>query len=343
LGEGLKATGESIEPARLDFRSIWGGRSGCRIGVIGHHADQSHGDKPDQTVVFKHGPASKMTLESANLALWEESKPGLTPKVKAFIPAEAGNEAALIMEFVPSRNIQALFLDSAHEAARNGVSEAIKTMVAIWRETKNEAKAKSDFCRQTEDRLSEAEVLYPQLIRYSGAVGDWKIRPVKDLLSEAKELEEELSVPFVVRIHGDFNLSNLLYNPETNRITFVDLYRSSMSDYVQDASVMLVSIIRLPVANYRTRIILGQIARQAEAVVRRFAESEGDDTYMARLAFGLSRSFVTSTRVVLDSSLAKQFVNRARYLWDSLISHRRRGLPWSEFSVNLNILDVILD
>jgi phosphate uptake regulator len=229
LGEGLKATGESIEPARLDFRSIWGGRSGCRIGVIGHpesnqagqasqashsgQAGQAQADQSDQTVVFKHGPASKMTRERDNLALWEEIRPGLTPKVKAFIPAEAGNEAALIMEFVNSRNLQALLLDNAYEEANQGIRAALKAMFDLWRETKIPKEISSNFCRQTEDRLTEATTLYPRLTRHQGFIGGYCLKSIPEVLSTAKILEESLKAPFSARIHGDFNLSNLLYNP----------------------------------------------------------------------------------------------------------------------------------
>ncbi|MDR2302634.1 MAG: phosphotransferase [Deltaproteobacteria bacterium] len=344
LGEGLKATGESMEPASLDFRSIWGGRSGCRIGVIGHH-DQNgeHSDQSDQTVVFKHGPASKMTRERDNLALWEEIRPGLTPKVKAFIPAEAGNEAALIMEFVNSRNLQALLLDNASDEATQGIKAAFKAMFTLWRETKIEKEVSSTFCRQTEDRLREATTLYPRLMRHQGSVGNWKLQSVAEVLAQAKAMEESLKVPFTARIHGDFNLSNLLFNPDNQKLTFVDIYRSRETDYLQDVSVMLVSIVRLPVTTYQSRLRLYQVARMAESMVRAFAKEENDETYKARLAFGLARSFVTSTRFVLDDRLAEQMVSRARYLWEKIISHRSKNLGWADFNFSLEILEIYVD
>ncbi|MDR0621795.1 MAG: phosphotransferase [Deltaproteobacteria bacterium] len=356
LGEGLKATGESMEPARLDFRSIWGGRSGCRIGVIGHpetapgqggqagpNCQGGQGGQDGQTVVFKHGPASKMTRERDNLAIWEEFRPGLTPKVKAFIPAEAGNEAALIMEFVNSRNLQALLLDNDSDGAAQGIKAAFKTMFDVWRETKVEREVSSTFCRQTEDRLQEATTLYPRLMRHQGAVGSWRLKPVAEVLAEAKALEESLKVPFTARIHGDFNLSNLLYNPESHKLTFVDIYRSRETDYVQDVSVMLVSIARLPVVGNQGRHRLYQTARMAESMTRTFAKEQNDETYSARLAFGLARSFVTSTRFVLDDRLAGQFVARARYLWETIIAHRAKGLSWAEFIFPLEILAIYIE
>jgi Ser/Thr protein kinase RdoA (MazF antagonist) len=156
-------------------------------------------------------------------------------------------------------------------------------------------------------------------------------------------LEAALSAPFSVRIHGDFNLSNLLYNPDTHKLTFVDIYRSRETDYLQDVSVMLVSIVRLPVIGHQGRSRLYQTARMAESLTRTFAQEENDETYWARLAFGLARSFVTSTRFVLEERAAREFVARARYLWEKLIAHRRQNLDWADFKFPLEVLEIYLD
>ena len=49
-------------------------------------------------------------------------------------------------------------------------------------------------------------------------------------------------------------------------------------------------------------------------VARRYADKVGDDTFELRLALGLARSFATSTRFILDKSLARRMFLRARYL-----------------------------
>ncbi|MDR1545996.1 MAG: phosphotransferase [Deltaproteobacteria bacterium] len=340
LGEGLRAAGAPMEPARLDFRSIWGGRSGCRIGVVGN---LDGGGPADQTVLFKHGPVTKLASERGNLALWSELRPGLTPQVRAFIPAQAGAEAALMMEFIPSRTLQALFLENAPEAAVEGLRLAFEIMCGVWRETRSANGAPSDFCRQAETRLPEAAVLYPRLLNGSGALGDWSLKPAAVMLEAAKLQERNLTPPFKMRVHGDWNLSNLLYDPTRKRVTFVDLYRSRETDYVQDISVMLLSIIRLPVLEAPPRRRLTQAAKGTAALARLFAQELDDAEYEARLAFGLARSFVTSTRFVLEERLAEQFVARARYLWGRLIEHGQAGRPWPEFTFSLDVLDVAVE
>jgi hypothetical protein len=47
---------------------------------------------------------------------------------------------------------------------------------------------------------------------------------------------------------------------------------------------------------------------------KRFAKKQGDDTFELRLALGLARAFATSTRFILDKSLAKRMFMRAVYL-----------------------------
>ncbi|MDR1577532.1 MAG: phosphotransferase [Deltaproteobacteria bacterium] len=333
LGAGLKATGQNLEPGRLDFRSIWGGRSGCRIGVVG----TQEGEKP---VLFKHGPAFKLTMERENLERWATLRPGLTPQVKAFVPHREGQEAALILEFIPSRTLQAFFLENTPLEALTGLKLAMETMIGLWRSTKEDKPTQAGFSRQAESRLSEATTLYPQLMSQYGALGQLNIPPLEKLLNQAKTYEASLKAPFTVRIHGDFNLSNLLYNPTTSRLHFIDLYRSRESDYIQDISVMLVSIIRLPVFSVPRRWQLTQAALETARLADQFAHEMGDREYEARLAFGLARSFVTSTRFIMKEQLAALFVARARYLWDKLVGHGQKGLDWASFKFSREILNV---
>ncbi|MDR1871010.1 MAG: phosphotransferase [Deltaproteobacteria bacterium] len=336
LGAGLKASGQSVEPGRLDFRSIWGGRSGCRIGVVG----TQEGEKP---VLFKHGPAFKLTMERENLELWASLSPGLTPKIKAFVPAREGQEAALILEFIPNRALQSFFLDNTQAEAIKGLKLALETIAGFWRRTKVAKTVKAEFTRQAESRLSEAMILYPQLISQFGSIGNLKVWPIDRLLALAKGFEEDLAAPFTVRIHGDFNLSNLLFNPEKPRIHFLDLYRSRDSDYIQDISVMLVSIIRLPILSAARRQWLSGAALEAASFADAFAQEMGDTTYEARLAYGLARSFLTSTRFIMKENLAALFVSRARYLWEKLVDHGRKGLDWASFKFSRNVLSVPTD
>jgi hypothetical protein len=285
-------------------------------------------------VLFKHGPAFKLTRERENLRLWEGLRPGLTPGVKAFLPASAGREATLILEYVPERNLQTLFMENAPDEAFEGLSICLETMAGIWRETRTEEPSRAGFARQAERRLTEAGFLYPNLIKFRGSIGNMEIETFAALLSRLAPIEEGAFCPFSMRVHGDFNLSNVLYDPKAGKIHVLDLHRSDMGDYVQDASVMLVSILRLPIFSPGTRGRLNLAASLAHRFFRGLAHELGDGTYEARLAFGLARSFLSSTRFVLEERLAKKFVARARYLMEKLLLHAQRDRPWEEFSLD---------
>ena len=56
----------------------------------------------------------------------------------------------------------------------------------------------------------------------------------------------------------------------------------------------------------------------------RFADRNGDETFELRLAFGLARSFVTSTRFILDTSLAKAMYLRGCYILERVLEQNRQ-------------------
>jgi Ser/Thr protein kinase RdoA (MazF antagonist) len=201
----------------------------------------------------------------------------------------------------------------------------------------------STFSLQALERLPEAATFYPGLMRHEGGLGDWRLRSIPEILNQAIAVEESLRAPFQCRIHGDFNLSNVLHDPKKQIVNLVDLYRSGEADYVQDVSVMLISIVRLPLVNSADRRSLFRAAKVGYALAKRFAEEKNDSTFQARLTFGLARSFITSTRFVLDERLAAQFVARARYLLEKLIGHFQRGESWADFKVPLEVLNIPLN
>ena len=149
-------------------------------------------------------------------------------------------------------------------------------------------------------------------------------------------IEGELVAPFTVFIHGDFNTDNLLFNPRTGRVNFIDLHRSRDMDYVQDISVFLISNFRLPIFEEQTRKKLNRVTMRFYRFARSYADEHGDLTFDARLALGLIRSFITSTRFVLKDEFSKNMFFRAGYLMEKLVRHK--GNPWSEFDLPRDVL-----
>jgi aminoglycoside phosphotransferase (APT) family kinase protein len=140
------------------------------------------------------------------------------------------------------------------------------------------------------------------------------------LLKRAHRLEAGIKAPFSVYIHGDFNVDNIIYDPLEKKVNFIDLHRSRYMDYVQDVSVFMVSNYRLQIfdAPLRKRILM--LTRDFYRFAAAFASKSGDKTFELRLALGLARSFATSTRFILDKSLARAMFLRARYLLELVLA-----------------------
>ena len=140
------------------------------------------------------------------------------------------------------------------------------------------------------------------------------------LLKQAADFEEKYaSAPFSVYIHGDLNVDNIIYDAEEEKINFIDLHRSQYMDYIQDISVFMVSNYRLQVLDRPLRRRILETALTFYHLTRKYAKKMNDDTFDIRLALGLARSFVTSTRFILDKTLAESMYIRSRYLIESIL------------------------
>jgi Ser/Thr protein kinase RdoA (MazF antagonist) len=78
-----------------------------------------------------------------------------------------------------------------------------------------------------------------------------------------------LAPPVAVRIHGDFNTSNVMYDGRRDRVHFIDGDRSGTGDYAQDIGVFLVSNVRTPLQDAE---VVGQLER-INALVTAFAST----------------------------------------------------------------------
>jgi hypothetical protein len=81
------------------------------------------------------------------------------------------------------------------------------------------------------------------------------------------------------------------------------------------------------VSNYRLQILdlplrrrILQLTRDFYRFSAGFAVQSGDRTFEIRLALGLARSFITSTRFILDKSLARAMFMRSRYLLEQVLA-----------------------
>ena len=140
------------------------------------------------------------------------------------------------------------------------------------------------------------------------------------MLKKAHARESQIKPPFSVYIHGDFNVDNIIYDPVEKKISFIDLHRSRYMDYVQDISVFMVSNYRLQIFDAPLRRRILELTHEFYRFASAYARKSGDRTFELRLALGLARSFATSTRFILDKSLARAMFLRSRYLIEQVLA-----------------------
>ena len=115
-------------------------------------------------------------------------------------------------------------------------------------------------------------------------------------------------------------MDNIIYDPVGRKISFIDLHRSRYMDYVQDVSVFMVSNYRLQIFDAPMRRRILGLTHDFYRFASGYARNSGDRTFELRLALGLARSFATSTRFILDKSLARAMFLRSRYLIEQVLA-----------------------
>ncbi|GAB6058936.1 phosphate signaling complex PhoU family protein [Desulfonatronum parangueonense] len=329
LRESLDNLDFDLRMRDVDFESIWGTRSGCRIGKV------TNGTQSDATgVIFKEGKLKKILQEKANIQQWETIFPGLTPKVFGF--QESMDNASILLEFLTGCTFQEIVFNDDPEQLENAFFLVQETAAMIWQNTLSKGSKPCSFTSQLYSRLEDVFVAHPDLnnprIQFCGL----ELPSTEELLAELAEVERELSAPFTVFTHGDYNINNIIYNQKEQRVHYIDVHRSKQDDYVQDVSVFLVSNFRIPIFEGAVRNNLNQVELRFLQFARQFAKEQHDETFEARLALGLIRSFITSARFELNVQFAAGMFARGVYLAEKILAYR--GRPWERFQVPVKIL-----
>ena len=324
LKESLSASGLDTPLTSVEFESIWGTRSGCRIGVVGEKKDKDTA----RPVIFKHGKLNKISREKENIQKWEELMPGLPPQICGYVAGEEG-DGSVLLEYLPGCTFQELSMGK-HESVMRDALYMIEEIVGhVWRATMEQKPVSANFIEQIRDRMEVVYRLHPGFKNKPRRINTLKIRSFGELLRAMEKVGRDLTSPFSVFIHGDFNVNNIIYDPVDERIHFIDLHRSGRNDYVQDVSVFLVSLFRQPVFEQPVRARLNYAIMDFFEFAKNFALSQNDLTFEARLALGLARSFFTSTRFELNRRFARKMHMISVYLMEKLLEHK--GRPWESF------------
>jgi len=274
-------------------------------------------DGNEHLAIFKDGQKRKVKEERQGVESWHQIYPGLAPKILSY--HKQGQSASMLIEHLAGMTFEQILLHESPKLLDQTLKQLQKTLKSVWNGTRTKKSVSADYMGQLQKRLSDVYQLHPEFMHSDMRICATTVQSFDHLLKQAKSFEKKLKAPFSVYIHGDFNVDNIIYDPLEKKINFIDLHRSSYMDYVQDISVFMVS-------NYRLRVIDPVIRRRICNLVCSFydfsaayAKTRKDNNFDLRLALGLARSFATSTRFVVDKTLARAMWLRARYLLDSVL------------------------
>jgi phosphate uptake regulator len=316
LNDILAESGHDNPLSDLDFESIWGTRSGCRIGRV--HDRQPNGFS-GHDAIFKEGDTGKLWREKANIERWESLVPGLPPSVEAF--REVGKSSSMLVTMLPGHTIQDIALAGDVALLGEAMAAFRRTARDIWEKTLRPGEVGAGSMRQLRARLAEVLIVHPGFAFPPRTIGSLVLPSLETLIGAAEAVEANLTAPFSVFLHGDCNANNILYDAAEDRIHYIDLHRSADSDLVQDVAVFMVSNFRLPVQDAARRRLLGAVILDWYAFARDFAQARGDTTFDLRLALGLARSLITSTRFELSKRFSRLMFERGVYLLSRLARH----------------------
>lgn len=329
LQHTLSNSGFESNLDNIDYRSIWGSRSGCRIAHVrsAYHkneADPKH--NYDHDTIYKEGYIKKIAKEKRNIERWAKLFPHLVPTIYGY--HEQGKQASLLVEFLQGYTMDEVLLLPDAKMLTKALFVLQETFSAIWDRTRTDKSVATNYIGQIHERLHAIWRVHPELycspINFCGLT----IPSSEDLLNLCKDIEYQLPAPYTVFTHGDCNLSNLVYHNESQTIRFIDLYRSRDYDPVQDISVFMVSAFRIPIFTPEMRRRILWTMRRAFNFTKVYAYKHEDPTFQARLALALARSFYTSPRFELQRPFAREMFLRAHFLLEKL--HEHSG-SWDNF------------
>jgi len=315
LQRNLTKSGLSGEVTDVDFQSIWGSRSGCRIARVEEKKSPQSRDS-----IFKEGNLRKIRQEKINLECWNEIYPGLVPKVFSY--QEDVENASLLTEFLSGCTMDEAILNPDREILKNALFVFEQTLLHIWEQTLRQHSMPTNMMRQIGDRMSSVLQVHPGLMRPHLAIGGLSVPSAGELIKHCMDIESRHPAPFTVFIHGDFNINNVIYNHIDQRIHFIDLHRSQHADFVQDISVFLVSNFRLPSFEPQLRERIFETIDSVYAFAKTFALAHDDHGFDIRLGLGVARSLYTSTRFELNRDFARDMYHRSIYLMERLVELR---------------------
>ncbi len=285
---------------------------------------KSKAGKESYAAILKDGNKDKLKEERESVENWHEIFPGLAPQILSY--SKKGKNASLLIEHLPGQTFEQILLQCDRDTLSTTLKFLTKTLKAVWTETRQKKVISANHIQQLTKRFDSVTEIHPEFDTGEMKICGETVSSVKKLLGRAEKLEQSYPPPFSVYIHGDFNLDNIIFDVDSKKIRFIDLHRSCYLDYAQDVAVFMVSNYRLQVLDKPTRKKIQMVAINMYEFASGFAKKHDDDHFDIRLGLGLARSFISSTRFILDKTLANKMFLRGIYLLESLINADEKAL-----------------
>jgi len=305
---------------QVNIETVAETRSGS--GISGISADKKTEKKKKNSdgydAIFKEGERKKLKEEKDKVESWHEIYPGLAPKIIDY--QKQGKSASILIEHLPGYTYEKILLTQSDDLLKQTRKQLFKTLKNIWKETYTKKSICAGYIQQLNKRLNTVYSIHPEFIQLNSSICGYPVTNFKSLLKKAHTFEEKhAKAAFSVYIHGDLNVDNIIYDSLEKKINLIDLHRSQYMDYIQDISVFMVSNYRLQVLDRPLRRRILETALIFYCSTKKYADKMNDKNFEIRLALGLARSFATSTRFILDKTLAQTMFNRSRYLIESVL------------------------
>lgn len=294
-------------------------KSGCIISGV--QVNQG----TDYAGVLKEGKTSKILKEKEKIEYWGKVMPGIAPGILAFDEHE--HSAALLIEFIEGQTFEQIMLTADIPTVQKVTGLALDTLERVWvKSRRDDLPGSAGFMTQLDARLKKVFLIHDEFEQGEMRLENLAIPSIKALVARCAGIEETLAPRFSVYSHGDFNIDNLIYDADRESIRFIDLHRSGYTDYLQDATVFMLSNLRFlniaPNAAYRVNQVIPLLMARLE----KFARANKDRYFTARLALGLARSFISSTRFIYDDAFALHLFLKGRYLLEKVEQHPQESL-----------------
>ena len=228
LSKSLTGTGYAQNMNDVDFQGIWGTRSGCHMGRVNVKNNPLGGEETGR--LYKEGVKEKIAQEKANLETWEKLVPGLVPHVYNYI--EEQDKACLLVEFLSGSSLDEIILGADTDLLETALEKLRMAITQVWTSTRQDGESPLSYMEQVTERMDSILQMHPDFFRHTCTIGDKVIDSTQDLIQHCQTIQTDLKAPFSVFIHGDFNVNNLVFNPNTQNIHYIDVYRSRQYDYI---------------------------------------------------------------------------------------------------------------